>query len=129
VAHSDSTRGSALAWCASRIRPTTLPGCGAPKLCCGSVGGRPASRVADLLHASRQAASNWRRAPRAQTDPGLAGRWLGAPRSGRPATALGSTDPSIDAVIDAGPRGHGHRSAVRTAPPLQRYPGEGTGLS
>jgi len=51
----------------------------------------------------------------------LSDRLLDAPRSGRPATALGIIDPLIDAVIDADPRDYGYRPTVWTAPLLQRY--------
>src|SRR5262249_44187803 len=51
----------------------------------------------------------------------LSDRLRDAPRSGRPATALGIIDPLIDAVIDLDPRGYGYRCTVWTAPLLVRY--------
>ena len=86
--------------------------------------GQPAARVAELLRVSRQTVSNWARAFRDRTDLDLPERLLDAPRSGRPATALGVIDPLIDAVIDDDPRDYGYRSTVWTAPLLRRYLGE-----
>ncbi len=83
--------------------------------------GQPALRVADLLHVSRQTVYNWLQVFRERTDLGLADRLLDAPRSGRPATALGIIDPLIDAVIDDDLRDYGYRCTVWTAPLLQRY--------
>jgi len=83
--------------------------------------GQPAIQVADLLHVSRQTVYNWLQAFRERTDLDLPDRLLDAPRSGRPATALGIIDPLIDAVIDADPRDYGYRPTVWTAPLLQRY--------
>jgi transposase len=83
--------------------------------------GQPALRVADLLHVSRQTVYNWLQVFRDRTDLDLADRLLDAPRSGRPATALGIIDPLIDAVIDDDPRGYGYRCTAWTAPLLRRY--------
>ena len=83
--------------------------------------GQPAARVAGLLRVSRQTAYNWAQAFRDRTDLDLPDRLLDAPRSGRPATALGVIDPLIDAVIDDDPRDHGYRCTVWTAPLLRRY--------
>jgi transposase len=83
--------------------------------------GHGLTHVADLLHVSRQTVYNWVRSFAGRTDLALPDRLLDAPRSGRPATALGVIDPLIDAVIDADPRDYGYRSTVWTAPLLQRY--------
>src|SRR6266567_6088631 len=83
--------------------------------------GHALTHVADLLHVSRQTVYNWVQSFADRTDLALPDRLLDAPRSGRPATALGIIDPLIDAVIDADPRDYGYRSTVWTAPLLQRY--------
>jgi len=83
--------------------------------------GHALAHVADLLHVSRQTIYNWAQAFADRTDLAVPDRLLDAPRSGRPATALGIIDPLIDAVIDADPRDSGYRSTVWTAPLLQRY--------
>jgi transposase len=83
--------------------------------------GHALTEVADLLQVSRQTVYNWVRAFADRADQALPERLLDAPRSGRPATALGIIDPLIDAVIDADPRDHGYRCTVWTAPLLQRY--------
>jgi transposase len=83
--------------------------------------GRPVTEVADLLHVSRQTLYNWVQSFQDRTELDLPDRLLDAPRSGRPATALGIIDPLIDAIIDADPRDFGYRSTVWTAPLLQRY--------
>jgi transposase len=90
--------------------------------------GQPVTAVADLLLVSRQTVYNWVEAFRDRTDLDVAGRLLDAPRSGRPATALGIIDPLIDAVIDDDPRGYGYRATVWTAPLLQRYLEEVQGI-
>src|SRR5262245_8979067 len=71
--------------------------------------GRPITEVAGLLRVSRQTLYNWAQVftDRADLDP--AQRLLDAPRSGRPATALGIIDPLLDAVIDGDPRDYGYR--------------------
>jgi transposase len=83
--------------------------------------GQPITVVADLLLVSRQTVYNWVESFRDRTDLDVADRLLDAPRSGRPATALGIIDPLIDAVIDGDPRDYGYRATVWTAPLLQRY--------
>ena len=83
--------------------------------------GRSVTAVADLLLVSRQTVYNWVESFRDRTDLDVADRLLDAPRSGRPATALGIIDPLIDAVIDADPRDYGYRGTAWTAPLLQRY--------
>jgi transposase len=83
--------------------------------------GQSVPAVADLLLVSRQTVYNWVESFRDRTDLSVADRLLDAPRSGRPATALGIIDPLIDAVIDDDPRGYGYRATVWTAPLLQRY--------
>jgi transposase len=83
--------------------------------------GQSVAAVADLLRVSRQTLYNWAESFRARADLGVAERLLDAPRSGRPATALGIIDPLIDAVIDGDPRGYGYRATVWTAPLLQRH--------
>jgi transposase len=83
--------------------------------------GQSVTEVADLLQVSRQTLYNWVQAFTDRTDLDLADRLLDAPRSGRPATALGIIDPLIDAVIDDDPRAYGYRSTAWTAPLLQRY--------
>lgn len=83
--------------------------------------GLPVTAVADLLHVSRQTLYNWFESFTDRGDLDPADRLRDAPRSGRPATALGIIDPWIDAVIDANPRDYGYRANVWTAPLLQRY--------
>jgi transposase len=83
--------------------------------------GWPTARVADLLRVSRQTIYNWAQSFQDRTDLDLPDRLLDAPRSGRPATALGIIDPLVDAVIDEDPRDHGYRSTTWTASLLQRY--------
>ena len=83
--------------------------------------GQSATAVADLLRVSRQTVYNWAESFRGRTDLSVADRLLDAPRSGRPATALGVIDPRVDAVIADDPRDHGYRATVWTAPLLQRY--------
>jgi transposase len=82
---------------------------------------RPAAEVADLLHVSRQTIYNWAQAFQDRADLNVPDRLLDAPRSGRPATALGIIDPLIDEIIDDDPRDYGYRSTAWTAPLLQRY--------
>jgi transposase len=84
-------------------------------------GGRAVTAVADLLLVSRQTVYNWVVAFRDRTDLNVSDRLLDAPRSGRPATALGIIDPLIDAVIDGDPRDYGYRATVWTAPLLRHY--------
>jgi transposase len=83
--------------------------------------GQSVTAVADLLLVSRQTVYNWVESFRDRSDLDVADRLLDAPRSGRPATALGIIDPLIDAVIDDDPRDYGYRATVWTAPLLQRY--------
>jgi transposase len=83
--------------------------------------GRPAAQVADVLRVSRQTVYNWAQSFHDRADLDLPDRLLDAPRSGRPATALGIIDPLIDAVIDEDPRDYSYRSTAWTAPLLQRY--------
>jgi transposase len=83
--------------------------------------GRTATEVADLLGVRRQTVYNWTRSFTDRGDRDLPDRLLDAPRSGRPATALGVIDPLLDAVIDEDPRDHGYRATVWTAPLLRRY--------
>jgi len=90
--------------------------------------GRSATAVADLLLVSRQTVYNWVESFRDRTDRDVADRLLDAPRSGRPATALGVIDPLIDAVIDDDPLDYGYRATVWTAPLLQRYLEESHGI-
>src|SRR5262245_15784842 len=86
--------------------------------------GQSVTAVADLLRVSRQTIYNWAQSFADRTGLDLADRLLDAPRSGRPATALGIIDPLIDAIIEDDPRDHGYRATVWTAPLLQRYPEE-----
>jgi transposase len=83
--------------------------------------GQPVTAVADPLLVSRQTVYNWVESFRGRTDLNVADRLLDAPRSGRPATALGVIDPLIDAIIGDDPRDYGYRVTVWTAPLLQRY--------
>src|SRR5262249_16492810 len=83
--------------------------------------GRQVIDVADLLQVSRQTVHNWVQSFRDRIDLDLPDRLLDAPRSGRPATALGIIDPLIDGVIDADPRDYGYRCTVWTAQLLVRY--------
>ena len=91
--------------------------------------GRSVTAVADLLLVSRQTVYNWVESFRDRTDLDVADRLLDAPRSGRPATALGIIDPLIDAVIDGDPRDYGYRATVWTAPLLRRYLEEVHGIA
>ena len=83
--------------------------------------GETADQVAELLHVSRQTVYNW--AERYQQRQGLdiGSRLAGAPRPGRPPTALGIIDPLIAEVIDTDPRNLGYHSTVWTAPLLGEY--------
>jgi transposase len=83
--------------------------------------GQSVTAVADLLLVSRQTVYNWAESFRDRADWDVADRLLDAPRSGRPATALGIIDPLIDAIIDDDPRDYGYRPTVWTAPLLRRY--------
>ena len=91
--------------------------------------GLSASEIADLADVSRQTVYNWAAAFQGRRHLDLAQRLRDAPRSGRPATALGIIDPLLDAVIDTDPRVHGYRSTVWTAPLFQRYLEEGHGIA
>jgi len=91
--------------------------------------GRSVTAVADLLLVSRQTVYNWVESFRDRTDLDVADRLLDAPRSGRPATALGIIDPLIDAVIDGDPRDYGYRATAWTAPLLRRYLEEVHGIA
>jgi transposase len=90
--------------------------------------GQSVTAVADLLLVSRQTVYNWVESFRDRTAWNVADRLLDAPRSGRPATALGVIDPLIDAVIGDDPRDYGYRATVWTAPLLRRYLEEGHGI-
>jgi transposase len=83
--------------------------------------GQSVTAVGDLLLVSRQTVYHWVESFQDRTDLDVADRLLDAPRSGRPATALGIIDPLLDAVIDGNPRDYGYRATVWTAPLLQRY--------
>jgi transposase len=83
--------------------------------------GMSGGEIAELIDLSRQTIYNWAQAFRDRNDLDLSQRLRDAPRSGRPATALGVVDPLINAVIDDDPRDHGYRATVWTAPLLQRY--------
>jgi transposase len=83
--------------------------------------GMSPAEIASLLGLSRQTIYNWAAAFLERRDLDLMYRLCDAPRSGRPATALGIIDPLIDAVIEDDPRDHGYRSTVWTAPLLRRY--------
>jgi transposase len=83
--------------------------------------GQATTEVADRLRVSRQTIYNWVQSFTDRTDLDFADRLLDAPRSGRPATALGIIDPLLDAVIDEDPRGYGYRATAWTAALLQRY--------
>jgi len=90
--------------------------------------GQSVTGVADLLLVSRQTVYNWVESFRDRTDLTVADRLLDAPRSGRPALALGVIDPLIDAIIDDDPRDYGYRATVWTAPLLRRYLEEAHGI-
>ncbi len=90
--------------------------------------GQSVAAVAELLLVSRQTVYNWVESFRERADRDVADRLLDAPRSGRPATALGIIDPLIDAVIDDDPRDYAYRATVWTAPLLQRYLAESHGI-
>lgn len=77
--------------------------------------------VANVLHVSRQTIYNWAQVFQERGDWSLTQRLEHAPRSGRPATALGIIDPLIDVIIDEDPRTYGYRSTVWTTCLLQRY--------
>jgi transposase len=83
--------------------------------------GLSALEIAELLELSRQTIYNWAQAFQNRNDVDIAERLGDAPRSGRPATALGIIDPLIDAVLDDDPRDYGYHATVWTAPLLQRY--------
>jgi transposase len=83
--------------------------------------GQPVLHVAELLGVEPRTVYNWTYAFRLRTDLDPLARLLGAPRSGRPPTALGIIDPLLDAVIDDDPRDYGYRATAWTAPLLQRY--------
>lgn len=91
--------------------------------------GISAGEVAELLDVSRQSVYNWAEAFQERIGVSLIERLQDAPRSGRPATALGIVDPLIDAVIDDDPRDFGYRSTVWTAALLQRYLEEAHGIA
>lgn len=91
--------------------------------------GIPAAEIADLLDVSRQTVYNWAQAFRDRGDFNVSERLFDAPRSGRPATALGIIDPLLDTIIDSDPRDHGYRSTVWTALLLQRYLEEVHGIA
>src|SRR5262249_31719548 len=74
--------------------------------------GQSVAAVAELLLVSRQTVYNWAESFRGRADWDVTDRLLDAPRSGRPATALGIIDPLIDAVIDDDPRDYGYRATV-----------------
>ncbi len=77
--------------------------------------------VAHLLRVSRQTVYNWVSRFRADKNISPIRRIGDAPRSGRPCTALGITDPLIDKIIDKDPRDFGYRSSVWTSDLLVRY--------
>jgi transposase len=83
--------------------------------------GRPVAEVAGLLLVSRQSVYNWADRFERRDDLGLRARLLDAPRSGRPATAMGVIDPLIAGVIDKDPRELGYRSTTWTAVLLARH--------
>jgi transposase len=83
--------------------------------------GQSPTHVADLLNLSRQTVYNWLDRFQARAHLALPDRLLDAPRSGRPATALGIIDPLLDAVIDDDPRDFGYRCTTWTAALLRRY--------
>jgi transposase len=91
--------------------------------------GISAGEIADILDVSRQTVYNWARAFRNRGSVTLVERLRDAPRSGRPATALGIIDPVLDTIIDDDPRDHSYRSTVWTAPLLQRYLEEVHGMA
>src|SRR5438876_490918 len=68
--------------------------------------GIPAAEIAELLDVSRQTVYNWAQSFQNRKNASLMDRLLDAPRTGRPAIALGIIDPLLDDVIDQDPRDH-----------------------
>jgi transposase len=83
--------------------------------------GETVQEVADVLNVTRQTISNWTRRFETRDDQDFFARLADAPRSGRPATALGIIDPLIDEVIDLDPRDFGFHRTRWTAFLLQDY--------
>jgi transposase len=77
--------------------------------------------VADRLCLPRATIYNWVSRFEERTDLDLAERLVDAPRSGRPATALGVIDPIIADLVDTDPRDFGFRQTVWTAGAIVLY--------
>ena len=94
--------------------------CRAQALLCLAAG-EPVAEVTERLAISRQTLYNWVRRFEQRQELPLTERLADAPRSGRPATALGIIDPWLDQILDLDPRRFGYQATRWTAPLLQHY--------
>jgi transposase len=83
--------------------------------------GEGVDEVATRLGASRRTVYYWVERFAASSGRALSQRLADAPRSGRPVTADGIIDESIDEIIETDPRLLGYRATVWTAPLLRQY--------
>jgi transposase len=83
--------------------------------------GQPVDRIAEVLGVSRRTVYYWAERFQQRSDLDLVDRLADAPRSGRPATALGIIDPLLAEVIDVDPRKFGYRSTGWTNRLLRRH--------
>ncbi|SRR6266498_225535 len=83
--------------------------------------GQSVERIADVLGVSRRTVYYWAERFQQRRDLDLHARLADAPRSGRPATALGVIDPLLAEVIDCDPRKLGYRATGWTNRLLRRY--------
>lgn len=86
------------------------------------------SEVADRLGVSRPTLYNWARRFHDRGPAPFGNRRADAPRSGRPCTAQGISEPLIEAVIDEDPRAWGYQATAWTAPLLQCYLDQAQGV-
>jgi transposase len=83
--------------------------------------GQPVEQIAEVLGVSRRTVYYWAERFEQRDDLDLRARLADAPRSGRPATALGIIDPLLAEVIDCDPRALGYRATGWTNRLLRRY--------
>lgn len=77
--------------------------------------------VAERLRVERRTIYNWITRFQERADSIIEERLADAPRTGRPATALGIIDPLLEQILDTDPRQLGYNSTIWTAALLQDY--------
>ena len=83
--------------------------------------GESAEEVAERLGVSRQTVYNWAIRFQRRSELDISARVVDGPRNGRPRTAHGIIDPSIEEALDQNPEDLGYNSTIWTASLLAQY--------